>query len=73
MSTPGEEHWTVVKRVFRYLCGTKNCVICYQGKPRGDKGKLNVYVFFDAYWARRLDQWRLTNGYVFKMFVRVII
>jgi hypothetical protein len=29
MSTPEKEHWTTVKRVFRYLCGTKYYVICY--------------------------------------------
>jgi hypothetical protein len=27
MSTPGKEHWTTVKRVFRYLCGTQDYVI----------------------------------------------
>jgi hypothetical protein len=29
MSTPGKEHSIVVKRVFRYLCGTKDYYICY--------------------------------------------
>jgi len=24
MSIPGKEHWTVVKRVFKYLCGKKD-------------------------------------------------
>jgi hypothetical protein len=24
MLTPGNEHWTVVKKLFRYLCGTKD-------------------------------------------------
>ena len=24
MSKPGKEHWKIVKRVFRYLCGTTN-------------------------------------------------
>jgi hypothetical protein len=33
MSTPGKEHWTTVKRVCRYLCGTQDYVICYQGRP----------------------------------------
>jgi hypothetical protein len=28
MLTPGKEHWTTVKRVFRYLCGMKDYVIC---------------------------------------------
>jgi hypothetical protein len=31
MSKPGKEHWTIVKRVFRYLCGTSSYGLCYQG------------------------------------------
>jgi hypothetical protein len=67
MLTPGKEHWTVVKRVFKYLCGTKYYVICYQGKTGGDN-ELNVPRFFYANWDRDLDRRRSTNGYVFKMF-----
>jgi hypothetical protein len=33
MSSPGKEHWTTVKRVFKDLCGTKDYAICYHGKP----------------------------------------
>jgi hypothetical protein len=33
MSKLGKEHWTIVKRVFRYLCGTTNYGLCYQGRP----------------------------------------
>ena len=47
MLTPGKEHWTIVKRVFRYLCGTKDYAICYQGKHGGDS-ELNVHGLFDA-------------------------
>jgi hypothetical protein len=54
MSTPGKENWTIVKRVFRYLCGTKDYAICYQGKPRGDC-ELNVHGFVDAEWAGDMD------------------
>jgi hypothetical protein len=57
MSTPKKENWTIFKRVFRYLCGTKDYAICYQGKPEGDSGKLYVHGFFDSNW-----------GYVFDMF-----
>jgi hypothetical protein len=68
MLTLGKEHWTIFKRVFMYLCGTKDYVIYYQGRPGGDSGKLNVHGFVDVNWATELDQWRSTNGYVFKMF-----
>jgi hypothetical protein len=32
MSKPGKEHWTIVKRFFRYLCGTTSYGLCYQGR-----------------------------------------
>ena len=32
MSKLGNEHWTDVKRVFRYMCGTTYHAICYQGR-----------------------------------------
>jgi hypothetical protein len=33
VSKPGKEHWIAIKRVFRYLCGTTNYAMCYQGRP----------------------------------------
>ena len=33
MSKPGKGHWTTVKRVFRYLRGTSDHGLCYQGRP----------------------------------------
>jgi hypothetical protein len=48
MSTPRKEHLTTIKRVFRYLCGMKNYVICYQGKHEGDSGKLDVHGFVNT-------------------------
>eukprot|EP00253_Pinus_taeda_P026448 PITA_26448 len=37
MSKPRKEHWTIVKRVFRYLHGTSDYGLCYQGRPGLDK------------------------------------
>jgi hypothetical protein len=48
MSTHGKGHWKTIKRVFRYLCGTKKYAICYQGRPEGDSCELNVHGFVDA-------------------------
>eukprot|EP00253_Pinus_taeda_P028718 PITA_28718 len=36
MSKLGKEHWTTVKQVFRYLCGTSDYGLCYQGSPGFD-------------------------------------
>jgi hypothetical protein len=49
-------------------CGTKDYVICYQGIPRGDSGKLDVHGFFDSDLAGNLNRRRSTSGYVFKIF-----
>jgi hypothetical protein len=67
MLTPRKEHWIAVKRVFRYLCGTKDYAICYQGKPRDDS-QVDVHGFVNVKWDGDLDRQRLTIGYVFKMF-----
>ena len=64
MSNPGKEHWTTVKQVFRYLRGTSDNVLCYQGRPGLDR-VLDIHGFFDADWAEDLDQRRSTSGYVF--------
>eukprot|EP00253_Pinus_taeda_P012242 PITA_12242 len=47
MSKPGKEHWTTVKRVFRYLRGTSDYGLCYQGRLGLDK-VLDIHGFFDA-------------------------
>jgi hypothetical protein len=47
MSKPGKEHWTIVKRVFRYLRGTTNYGLCYQGRPGLDK-VVDMHGFVDA-------------------------
>eukprot|EP00253_Pinus_taeda_P009578 PITA_09578 len=67
MSKLGKEHWTAVKWVFRYLCGTSDYGLCYHGRPGLDR-VLDIHGFVDADWAGDLDQRRSTSGYVFKLF-----
>ena len=67
MSNPRKEHWTTVKRVFRYLRGTSDYGLCYQGRP-GLERVLEIHGFVDAGWAGDLDQRRSTSGYVFSLF-----
>jgi hypothetical protein len=71
MSKPGKEHWTIVRRVFWYLCGTYSYRLCYQGIPRLDR-LLDIHVFIDVYWARDMDNIRSTSGYVFNLFGGII-
>ena len=56
-----------MKCVFRYLCGTSDYGLCYQGRPRLDR-LLDIRGFVDADWAGDLDQRRSTSGYVFNLF-----
>jgi hypothetical protein len=44
----GKEHWTTVKRVFRYLRGTTSYGLCYQGRSGLDR-VLYIHGFVDAY------------------------
>jgi len=67
MSKPGKEHWTTMKGVFRYLHGTSDCGLCYQGRPGLDR-VLDIHGFLDADWVEDLDQRRSTSGYVFNLF-----
>eukprot|EP00253_Pinus_taeda_P028158 PITA_28158 len=67
MSKPWKEHWTTVKRVFRYLHGTSDYGLCYKGRLGLDR-VLDICGFVDADWARDLDQRRSTSGYVFNLF-----
>jgi len=47
MSKPWKEHWTTMKRVFRYLRGTSDYGLCYQGRPGLDIF-LDIRGFVDA-------------------------
>ena len=67
MSKPGKERWTTIKRVFRYLRGTTDHAICYQGKAGLDR-VLDVHGFVDADWDGDMDHRRSTSGYVFNLF-----
>jgi hypothetical protein len=67
MSKPEKGHWTTVKRVFRYLCGTASYGLCYQGKPELDS-VLEIHGFVDADWAGDLDRRRSASKYVFNLF-----
>jgi hypothetical protein len=72
MSKPGKEHWTTIKRVFRYLRGTTSYGLCYQRSPRLDR-LLDIHGFVDADWVGDMDRRRSTSGYVFNLFGGAII
>ena len=47
MSELGKEHWTTINRLFRYLRGTTDHAICYQGIVGPDR-VLDVHGFVDV-------------------------
>lgn len=58
-SNPGPAHWQGVKRILRYLCGTSDLVLCFQG------GDLSLKGYSDADWGGDLDESKSTSGYAF--------
>ena len=58
-ANPGMKHWRDVKRILRYLKGTIDYSLCYQGK------ELRLVGYLDTDWARDLDERKSTSGYTF--------
>ena len=58
-SNPGHKHWQAVKRIFRYLRGTADLVLCYH------EGDLRLRGYSDADWASDKDGRKSTSGYTF--------
>lgn len=61
-SRPSPEHITAVKRIFRYLNGTRNLGLVYQSD-----GSNALVGHTDADWGMDLDTRRSTSGYVFTL------
>ena len=62
MGDPGKEHWEAVKWILRYLKGTTDQALCFEGK----KVELAGYVDADLA-SSDLDRRRSTTGYVFTL------
>lgn len=58
LQNPGQKHWAAVKRILRYLQGTKDVGIVYNG----DTSDLKMYA--DADFAGDVDSRRSTSGYI---------
>ena len=64
MQNPGPAHYAALKRVLRYLLGTMNYGIVYDGKI---KGGLELWGYADADWAGDPNDRRSTTGYIFNL------
>ncbi|KAM6514095.1 hypothetical protein FALCPG4_18898 [Fusarium falciforme] len=61
LGNPTNEHQTAVKRIFRYLKGSQNLELVYQGKLQPLLG------YTDSDWAGDLETRKSTSGYVFNL------
>ncbi|CAB4023016.1 Hypothetical predicted protein, partial [Paramuricea clavata] len=61
-ANPTNEHWTAVKRIFRYLKGTVNYGLLYSENASPD-----CVGFSDADWAGDLNDRKSTSGYRFQI------
>ena len=68
METPKDTHWSVGKRILRYIEGTKDYGIMY---ARTEKKELIGYT--DSDFAGSLDDRKSTSGYVFHLSLGVIV
>jgi hypothetical protein len=59
LNDPGETHWTEVKRVFRYLQGSRDLGIVYR-RTQG----VTLEGYTDSDWAGDVDDRRSTSAYV---------
>jgi len=56
-----QNHWMAVKRIMRYLNGSKHLRLCY------NKCEENVHGFVDADWAADANDRKSVTGYIFKI------
>jgi hypothetical protein len=64
MADPGQQHWTAVKRILRYLRGTADWTLTLGG---AGGGAVELSGYCDADWAGDLDTRRSTTGYAFSL------
>lgn len=58
-SNLGIAHWPALKQILRYLKGTKDMMLCYQG------GDLNIVSYTDSSFSDDPDDGKTTRGYIF--------
>ena len=60
MLAPKAKHWTAIKRILRYLKGTRKFKLTYRGSPELLHNEINIYC--DANSSD--SDWKLISGYV---------
>ena len=60
-ASPTKEHWTAVKRILRYLNGSRQLGLLYRANTLNEE----ITGFSDADWAGDVGDRKSTSGYVF--------
>ena len=66
-SNYGITHWSALKRVMRYLAGTRDLCISYRGASASTSVVTNLIGYCDADWGSDVDHRRSITGYVFTL------
>ena len=64
-TNPGINHWTAVKRIFRYIKGSLQVQLRYLGNPSENDMKMQLHGFADSDWAGNGDHRRSVSGHIF--------
>jgi hypothetical protein len=67
LANPGPTHWTAVKRIMRYLQGTLDYCLIYNGRSNVEdlKQSISPIGYTDSDWAGETDNRKSTAGYTF--------
>ena len=61
MADPGREHWSVVKRLIRYIKGSLNVALCFRGPNFVVEG------YVESNYVGDLEKRKSTTGYMFTL------
>jgi hypothetical protein len=64
MSNPGLQHWQAVKRILRYLKGTRELGITFRGSTTPGE-VVTIVAYSDADWGGNIDNRRSTSGSIY--------
>ena len=60
-SNPGKEYWSAVKWILKYLKGSSDMTLCYNGTD------VRLHEYIDSDFAGDVDNQKSTTGYVFTL------
>ncbi|CDO75139.1 hypothetical protein BN946_scf184772.g6 [Trametes cinnabarina] len=65
-ASPGKDHWTALMRVYKYLRGTSDHALVFDGSALCSEGG-NLVGYSNADWAGDVNDRRSVTGFIFKL------